>query len=219
MSETYIASRKTNLSSLNPTYRPRPHGVLFADSQGSVVNSYFTPIGAEFDNFIVLTDDNRKEIDVSVERIEQRKRMINGRMRSYHVADKIKLGLKWDMIPSRAFAEDGRVAIEDLGEGEYQWNPTLLSSRYTTDGGAAGGEMLDWYNNNQGSFWIFLAYDRYTTLQSTLNAEEIEGFDEYMQLGKYNERIEMYFADFSYNIVKRGPLFDYWNVSMSLEEA
>lgn len=209
MSETYIVSRKN-------TGRPRPQGLLFADAQGSVYNEYFVPDGTEFTNFIVLTDDNRENIDMSIERIEQRKRMINGRMRSYHIADKRKLSVQWQMIPSRAFAVDGT----DGFSGEL-WDATGIDTadRFTTDGGAGGVEMLKWYNENQGSFWVFLAYDKHTSLNSTLNVAEDEDFDPLAHLGKYNERIEMYFSEFSYDVVKRGPLFDFWNVNLSLEEA
>ena len=39
-------------------------------------------------------------------------------------------------------------------------------------------------------------------------------------VNKYNEVIEVFFSDFSYSVVKRSGLnFDFWNVSLSLEEA
>lgn len=202
MPETYIVSRKKY---------SRPQALLFADAQGTVSNEYFVPDGDEFTNFIVLTDDNRKELDMSMDRIEQRKRMINGRMRSYHIADKRKISIQWEMIPSRAFAAGGDAAVDTT------WTPENIDSsdRYTTDGGAAGVEMLKWYNENQGSFWVFLAYDKNSNYEA-LGSDEA---DRYTHLAKYNERLEMYFSEFSYDVVKRGPLFDYWNVAMSLEEA
>lgn len=187
------------------TYRKkygRPQGLLFANSMGTVSNEMFVPGGEEFVDFIVLTDDNRQEINLSVERIEKRERMINGRMRSYHVADKLKLDVSWQMIPSRAFSTDPADIIQATSAGLF--NPeTDRCAIYTTDGGAAGSEMLSWHESFPGSFWVFLAYDHQTTLTDGL--------------AKYNERLEFFFSDFKYTVKSRGPLFDYWDVSMSLE--
>ena len=54
-------------------------------------------------DFLVCSDDNRSAIDFSFSRIETRERMINGRMRSVFIDDKISLSVSWDMLPSRAF--------------------------------------------------------------------------------------------------------------------
>ena len=224
MTETYINNRKKYT---------RPQAVLLADAQGTVVNETFVPDGDEFTNYIILTDDNRKELDMSVDRIEQRKRMINGRMRSYHVADKLKLSLKWDMIPSRTFTDidaavpftatglensafDAERVAEDVIAGKQ---PRTDVGRITTDGGAAGVEMLDWHERFSGPFWVFLAYDKYVSLSDSLNVAQDLAFDPHIHLHKYNQRVEMYFSDFSYSVARRGPKFDYWNVNMSLEEA
>ena len=78
------------------------------------------------------------------------------------------------------------------------------------DAGAGGVEMLDWYENHKGSFWVFLAYDRKGIFKGTP--------EPYDHLQQYNQLIEMFISDFSYSVEKRGTNFDFWNVSISLEE-
>lgn len=211
---TYIQNRKRYT---------RPQGLLFANSPGTVDSGYYVPEGNEFGTtnggeylspeWMVLTDDNRKEINLSFERIEQRKRMVNGRTRSVHVADKLKLSTSWDMIPSRAFYGPATTAIIQEGDDRGDENYTAMapSSRFTTDGGAGGADMLRWYKEHPGTFWVFIAYDNF----HNYDAET----DPWEYLGRYNERVEMYLSDFSHSVVKRGGLYDFWNVSLSLEEA
>jgi hypothetical protein len=83
--------------------------------------------------------------------LKRRERMINGRMRSYHIADKLKLSTSWNMIPSRSHAN-----IPTFNT----INGISPHKSYTTDGGAGGADMLEWYDSHKGSFWVFLAYDR-----------------------------------------------------------
>ena len=100
-----------------------------------------------------------------------------------------------------------------------EFNPTTGKSphggqnnlEYTSDGGAGGVEILDWYENHQGPFWVYLAYDKYSNFGKDNDA--------YAHLPQYNQLVQMYFADFSYNVVKRGNSnFDFWNISVTLEE-
>jgi hypothetical protein len=130
--------------------------------------------------------------------------MINGRMRSYHVADKISLSTSWEMLPSRSsslapsFDDNGRSSVSSNG--------------YTSDGGAGGVEILDWYDSHQGSFWVFLAYDKYSTFGKDDAA--------YAHLPQYNQIVEMFISDFNYSVEKRGASnHDFWNISVTLEEA
>ena len=195
----------------------RPQGMLFSNNPGIYDDGKIIPDGTEFEDFIILSDDNRDPISFSVERIETRKRMVNGRQRSYHVADKMKVSTSWKMLPSRSFSSfpefnnQGLSALNNTGirvnqNGEYI---TVKKEFFTTDGGAGGAEILDWYNNNTGSFWVFLAYDNYNNFSS----------DEYNKLAQYNEVIEVMFADFSYSVEKRGASnYDFWNIDFSLEE-
>lgn len=164
----------------------------------------YVPTGNEFDNFIILTDDNRQFIDVSYDRIEKRERMINGRMRSYHVADKIKISTDWDMVPSKAYTE----APNMLTTG-FIANGQKGSIKITTDGGAGGSEMKAWYDNNVGSFWVYLSYDDYKTPGKA---------DSYDRLVGYGQPIEMFFSSFAHTVQKRSGTYDYWNVQLSLEE-
>lgn len=234
----------------------RPQGLLFSNNPGIVAphasGGYYAPEGYEFGSYnvtteeyvepdwMVLTDDNRKEISLSFERIEQRKRMINGRMRSVYVGDKLKLSCSWDMIPSRAFdmpqqqavdSTTGLMTTETVPPGTPSSTsaglpavnqdppPTMLRSwnvepyKFTTDAGAGGADMLRWYKEHPGPFWVFMAYDNFHNFDTLADDN-----NPWAKLSRYNERVEMYFASFDYNVVKRGQRFDFWNVSLSLEE-
>jgi hypothetical protein len=205
----------------------RPQGILFADNEGIKVDGFHIPEGDEigslgasvdgYGEFIILSDNNRSPIDFKTVRIEKRERMINGRMRSYHTADKKILTVSWDMLPSRA--------LDTYAGFDADGNPNLLKTEtrtnpleFTTDGGAGGVELLDWYNNHSGSFWVYLAYDKYTNFKDVYETNtEDERFN---NTNKYNEVIEMFFSDFNYSVQKRSGLnFDFWNVSLTLEEA
>ena len=198
----------------------RPQAMLWSNNPGTLTESgLYVPSGLEYgvnpaaqpeslpsNSFLILSDDNRSEIQMTPTRIESRERMINGRMRSHHVADKMTLSTSWNLLPSRSYAEypnfDPETGISSMKNDN--------SLEYTTDGGAGGNFILDWYDTHPGSFWVYLSYDR----QTLFSADE-----EYDRLGQYNEIFEVYFSDFSYSVVKRGASnFDFWNISLSLEE-
>ena len=204
----------------------RPQAMLFADNPGTKVDGFYIPDGYEIGSstgleagtgeFLILSDDNRSEIDFKPVRIEKRERMINGRMRSYHIADKLEINTSWNMLPSRAY--DTKANFNSSGKADMQATiarPTPLE--FTTDGGAGGVELLDWYENHKGSFWVYLAYDKYTNFEDTDNSATDNRFN---NVNKYNEIVEVFFSDFNYSVVKRSGLnFDFWNVSLTLEEA
>ncbi len=206
----------------------RPQGLLFADNQGIKVNGFHIPEGDEigsleastdgYGEFLILSDNNRSPIDFKTTRIEKRERMINGRMRSYHTADKLQITVSWDMLPSRAY--DASPDFNSDGEPNMAKTSTRPNPlEFTTDGGAGGVELLDWYENHKGSFWVYLAYDKYSNFKDIYETQENERFDK-DNLLKYNEVIEVFFSDFSYSVVKRSGLnFDFWNISLTLEEA
>jgi len=191
----------------------RPSGMLWSENSGTLINGLYIPQGYEVgaaadgvdpdlvDQFLMLTDDNRSPLDFSDERIEKRERMINGRMRSYHTADKMKISTEWSMIPSRSHSN---VPSFNIATGKSP------HTSYTTDGGAGGADMLEWYDGHKGSFWVFLAYDRKGIFKGTEAP--------YDHLQQYNQLIEMFISSFSYSVEKRGINFDYWNVSVTLEE-
>lgn len=199
----------------------RPQAMLWADNSGQLSNGFYIPNGYEIgtaieltdenqelvDQFVILSDDNRAPISFNPTRIENRQRTINGRMRSYHIADKLEISTSWDMLPSRSYKESPDFN-ESTGKSE---NFNNRSFEYTTDGGAGGVDVLDWYENHKGPFWVYLAYDKHSNFKDSL--------DEYNNLQKYNQVIEMYISDFSYSVQKRGGTnHDFWNISVSLEE-
>lgn len=269
----------------------RPQAILWSDTSPNVTiqtqTGLLIPDGVEYGanvagatNFIILTDDNRTALDFSPNRIEQRQRMINGRMRSFHIADKMNLSLSWNMVPSRSFINDPKFSTT-TGESLSEFNSNYM--KYTTDGGAGGNELLDWYESHTGPFYVYLAYDKYPDIQKnvviksvlgngttttyttesgkynklvpgdivvisgcttgfngvyTVKTASAESFTvsnsaEIIQtaqgttalaisrntLAQYNEVIEMYISDFSYSVQKRGGSnYDFWNISVSLEE-
>ena len=196
----------------------RPQGILWANNAGTLSNGLYVPTGVEvgasttetdpnlLDQFIILSDHNRGDMQFKTQRIEQRQRTINGRMRSYHIADKLTMSVSWNMLPSRGYS------------GLPNFNATTgvspsegSTTEYTADGGAGGVELLDWYETHQGPFFMYLAYDKYTNLEGQTY--------EYSGLNRYNQIIEVYFADFNYSVVKRGATnHDLWNISVTLEE-
>ena len=196
----------------------RPQAVIWSENAGTLdTTGIYIPIGQEIgadstlattsqpeNQFLILSDHNRSSIQFKPTRIEQRQRMINGNIRSHHIADKMTISFSWDNLPSRAHlrvADFNSSGVSDLvGQNEY-----------TADGGAGGVELLDWYENHKGPFWMFLSYDNYKNFGSDDSA--------FLHLTSYSEIMQVYIADFSYDVVKRGGSnYDLWNVSVSLEE-
>jgi hypothetical protein len=94
----------------------RPQAILWSENAGTLQDGLYVPTGYEIgadapegadaallDQFMILSDDNRGELQFNPTRIEQRQRTINGRMRSYHIADKLTMSLSWNNLPSRGF--------------------------------------------------------------------------------------------------------------------
>jgi len=193
--------------------------------EGTTLNPYtepeyvYVPQGYEVgqsiqgENFIILSDHNRKDLQFKPNRIEKRQRMINGRMRSYHIADKLSLTTSWDNLPSRSFSNSPNFNSSGVTSLESRVDnisgQTISGTQYTVDGGAGGNELLDWYKTHTGSFWVFLAYDNHNKFS----------INEYSQLSQYNEVIEMFINNFDYNVNKRGSSnMEFWNISVGLEE-
>lgn len=69
-----------------------------------------------------LTDHNRQDIQFNTELIEKQARMANGKLRKYVVAQKNKVGVSWDFVPSKTDATvDGFYSSEWL-EAFYSAN-------------------------------------------------------------------------------------------------
>ncbi len=205
----------------------RPQALLFSENSGVIDSGFRVPVGYEIgadpqsisselllNNFIILSDDNRAPIDIKIERIENRERMINGRMRSHHIADKRTLSVSWNLLPSRSFSGDPNFSVTTGKPTLYNsGKPAARDNIYTTDGGAGGAELKDWYDRHKGPFWVFMAYDNYKELGLTYPSNQSPN------LQKYNEVVEMYITDFSYSVQRRGgSTYDLWNVSITLEE-
>jgi hypothetical protein len=196
----------------------RPQALLWSENAGTLVDGVYLPTGFEIgaevpaetdeallDQFIVLSDHNRGELQFNPTRIEQRQRTINGRMRSYHIADKLTMNLSWNNLPSRSYYQDP--SFNSSGASPYKNS----NGEFTADGGAGGVELLDWYENHPGPFWIYLAYDKYSNFGKDDAA--------FGHLAQYNQIMQVYFADFSYTVTKRGGSnHDLWNISVTLEE-
>jgi hypothetical protein len=184
-----------------------PQAMLWSENSGTLSSGFYYPDGYEIgsdlagvptdeqNTFLILSDHNRAELAFSQERIQKRERMINGNMRAYNIADKISLSTSWQMLPSKAYADNP--AFDTSGLTSLKGT----TDEFTVDGGAGGLELLEWYENHKGPFWVYLAYDKYD--DNT----------------KYNQIIQMYFTDFSYSVVKRGSTtHDLWNINLTLEE-
>jgi hypothetical protein len=289
----------------------RPQAMLWSENSGTLMDGAYVPTGYEvgadypagtsassIDQFLVLSDDNRSPISFTPNRLELRERMINGRMRSHHIADKLSISLSWNMLPSRShhltqefiadaimpissvssngtsvtytatahpFSTNDYVIISGIsGSGSSGYNGTFKitsittdtftvantttggtlsftsaeaqhlylgkSSRlisggkyyrnnnlqYTTDGGAGGVELLDWYEKHTGPFWVFLSYDKYTNFDAAGGTDDAA----MAHLTQYSQVIQMYITSFNYSVEKRGGTnYDFWNISVTLEEA
>jgi len=203
--------------------RNRPQAILWADNfglveDGEIVNpstgdsadySLVVPDGTEFNNFLILSDDNRSELSFSQQRIENKQRMINGTLRSYYIADKISISWSWDMLPSRSFSENPEF-ITDPSNPNIGKPGNIDATEFTSDGGAGGVEILNWYETHPGPFWMILAYDKYSNFS---------GDSKYTSLGTYNEIVQVTFSSFDYDVIKRGGrTHDFWSISISVEE-
>lgn len=130
----------------------RPALIILSSNQPQTVSATLgqydlgTTAGTDF---IYLTDDSRSDLQVSLERIEYKKRMINGRMRSYHVADKKTFSVSWKDLPS---------AKTELSESRFIISPS---------GWASSQEMLLWHTNHTDSFYLTLVYDTPTAASET----------------------------------------------------
>jgi hypothetical protein len=206
----------------------RPQAMLWSEQPGVLDGGFYVPPGSEIgasvldptypNSFIILSDHNRQPIDIKNNRIEKRQRMVNGGMRSYFIADKATITLSWNNLPSRAFSTNPQFNSDGVTSLNSSQTSEVDATEYTIDGGAGGNELLDWYENHTGAFYVFLAYDKYREFGTDAAA--------YTHLRQYNQVLKMFVTDFSYSIQKRGGSnpgansgLDLWNVSVTLEEA
>jgi hypothetical protein len=79
-----------------------------------------------------VTDHNRGELSIDVERIEKKQRMVDGTMRKYIVADKRTFSVQWQNLPH--------------------------SSSYTVDGFWGAREFKTFFDATPGDFTLELTY-------------------------------------------------------------
>jgi len=91
------------------------------------------PIGAGLAiNGNKLTDHNRAPISITPERIENRKRMANGTLRNFVVAQKRKIKTSWDNLPKQ--------------------------DTHTVDGFWGAQSMVNFYNSTFDEFTLRITY-------------------------------------------------------------
>jgi hypothetical protein len=176
------------VSALNKAYS-RPSLIIFSTTEpvegtGSNVGKWDFGSGT----VLYLTDDNRESFQVTPLRIESKRRMIDGTMRSVHIVDKNEFSTSWSNLPSR------KTRANPPSDG--------LDNTITSDAFGAGQDIKNWYETNFSDFWVLLVYDATVTKSPSSSAE------------KYN----VFFNDFNYDVVKRGQFNDLWDVSISLVE-
>lgn len=182
----------------------RPQAIIWSNNAGLLDKDtgLLTIDGNEGEDFIILSDHNRSELNFAKQRIENRKRLINAHMRSYHIADKAVMSWSWIMLPSRPYSSS-QAFDSTTGKPQYALD------QYVADGGAGGVDVVKWYEDHPGPFYMFVSYDRLDKFDSS----------QYLHLSQYSEVYEVYFSNFEYSVVKRGQgTHDFWNISLSLEE-
>ena len=120
----------------------RPQALLFSDTPGTLVQGtggmVHVPDGHEVNavpdpiensRFIILSDHNRGPIDIKNNRIEQKERTINGKMRSFYIADKSTFSVSWQNLPSRSFSS---IANFDKETGKLLWEAQLPAAGHAT---------------------------------------------------------------------------------------
>lgn len=116
----------------------------------------------KWDNGITVinpSDHSRSELSVGINRIGSSERMANGRLRSYHVADKKTWSCSWDLLPA--------------------------PSEYTADGKAGGKEMEQFYNNTKGEFQLTIT-NKDSSLDQTYDVMFVEFNKSIAKRGAYD---------------------------------
>lgn len=97
-----------------------------------------------------VSEHNRSEFTVSSNRIEEVRRMANGTLRKFFVADKKIFNLSWEMLPSyRTLTVDGAWGAEDLrsfyysAEGQNAFNIRVNFAKTGTNQESSGYEQFN----------------------------------------------------------------------------
>lgn len=194
-------------------------------------NDISNPPNASATGWYDLTDHNRQPISFSYENVEKSKRMANGYLRKYVVAQKRNISVNWDMVPSVASVQTQIIT----GSAGY----ANVVSNLTVDGRAGGAWIKEFYENNVYiPIWIKITH---TTASST--GDYTNGFiptasaytslmnsASYFKyptvaaprgtplLPKQPEIFFGYMTDFSYNVQKRFKYTDYVDMGLRVTE-
>ena len=79
-----------------------------------------------------ITDHNRQQLSIDVERIEKKQRMANGTLRKYIVADKRNFSTSWQMLP--------KLSSQTV---DGFWGADDIEQFYNTVGGSLSLELSD----------------------------------------------------------------------------
>lgn len=99
-------------------------------------------------DWIKLSEHNRGEIGISIQRIQQSQRMANGSLRKFFVADKKEFSISWRMLPgTRVYTVDNQWGALDLiefynsSEGQSTFDIRLNFAKSGTSQESSGYEQ------------------------------------------------------------------------------
>jgi len=194
-------------------------------------NSISNPPAASAAGWYDLTDHNRQSINISFEPIQREKRMANGYMRKYVIAQKRNVSVNWDMVPSVASVQT-QIITGSSGLGN-------VISNLTVDGRAGGAWLKEFYENNVFiPIWIKITHSTasstgnytngfiptasvYTSLMNSASYFSYPTVSSNIGkplLPKQPEIFFGYMTDFSYNVQKRFKYTDYVDMGIRITE-
>ena len=97
-----------------------------------------------------ITEHNRSDFNMTPQRIEKVVRTSNGTLRKVYTADKMKMSLSWNMLPSyRTLTVDGAWGAEDLrtfyssDDGKQSFNIKVNLAKTGSDQSSSGYESYN----------------------------------------------------------------------------
>lgn len=125
------------------TYLPRGSAI-----QVYARDLYANPLDTT-QEWIKLSEHNRSEISISIERLEQTQRMANGSLRKFFVADKKQFSVSWSMLPGTRI--------------------------YTVDNQWGALDLIEFYNSSEGQS----TFDIRLNFAKSGTSQESSGFEQY----------------------------------------
>lgn len=138
-----------------------------------------------------ISDHNRSPLREEIERIENKKRMVDGTLRRYSVVKKRTYSIDWNLLPS---------------------TNDVVGGFKTADLGLAGEDLERIHNNINTPFRMVLRRGSASGLAApTPTDAQLPFTDDNFYI------VNVMISDFSKEVVKRGKV-DLWNVSITVEE-